>query len=196
VIHADVRAIWPSWNVQFEGYRARPYLDARKPPLRTVGIGCAITSLGEWCGLPWTTVDGHAADASVVMSEWYRLGELEGGHGDAFYASRIYLTDEAVHALAWKRYDAIASAIAGRWPASATWPGPAWQGACSMGYALGVGDARPGLLSPEWPRLHAAFEAQHWGSAAVECIMRGPGLDRRNVANARLFWAAEAQARQ
>lgn len=196
-LHPAVRASWCAFNEPFEGRCSWMYLDSRHPPLVTCGVGCALVSVESALELPWRhPYTGETATTDEIRDEYEIIKDMEGGHVAGYYlynsgSDALHLDDAAIDELALRRYDAIADAILARWPDAASWSDAAFTATASMGYALGTSSTvRPGLLSPEWPRLHEALDAQDWETAARECVMRGAGLERRNAANAALFRAA------
>jgi len=182
MLDPSIRVAFPGLVTTWEGRIPWPYKDSRKGPagedasLVTIGIGCLADplSLGLACGIP--------------ADEWERVKALPGGHYAAFYRGSCALSEQQVDALAQRRLDELWALVEQRWPAAGSWPAKAQLAVCGMGWAVGVGDERPGLASSEWPRFAAALDAQDWATAAAECrITTAP--NSRNDAHRALFLA-------
>lgn len=191
MVDPNVRAGWASWNEQWEGLSPTMYGDAHLPHLIvTVGIGCALPTAENAVQLPFHHEDTSPATPDEIRVEWEAVNNSEGGHTVAWYVEelglKLRLPAPAITALCLERLDSIAAHLEARFCDFEAWPASAQWATCSMAYALGVSR----LLSPEWPKLHAALDAQDWAAAAVQSFVRGPGLAGRNKANHELFMAA------
>jgi GH24 family phage-related lysozyme (muramidase) len=195
-IHPEVLARWAAFSEPLEGRIPWLYLDVKG--LATVGVGCLIDNPIVSQSLPWSRADGDLATAIEIVADWKRvlsIGQTTGTSprrtANHYYSPHgLHLTDAAIDALMRKRLQANARVLALRFPAFPDWPWQAQMGALSLCWAVGTGTTRPGLLSPEWPKLQAALRARDWATCARECgisTVRNAGVAARNEANRRLF---------
>lgn len=194
LVHPDVRATWIAFSTRFEGRVAHLYLDVKGYP--TTGIGYLVPDIMAMRALPWRccACSSSACRAllvaqSEVDAEWSRVRAMPVARVASFYRGPLRLADDVIDDLALSRLDVFADVLARSFPALATWPAPAQQGALSMAWALGP--AFP--ASGKWPRFSAAARAQDWATCAAECAINStgnPGIVPRNVANRALFLTA------
>lgn len=193
LIHPDVVADWIAFNAPLEGRVSHAYLDVRG--LVTVGVGNLIDPFSLALSLPWQHPDGTPATADEVALDWRRVKSLPHYWTAWRYAGSrpLVLSDEAIDALVMRQLHANARILAAFFPDFATFPPPAQQALLSLAWACGAGSERPGVTSPEWPRLQAAVRRRAWLEAADQCAIRSTrnaGVVPRNRANRALLLQA------
>lgn len=198
LIHPDVVAGWIDFNKPLEGRYSHAYRDVLG--LVTVGVGNLCDPIGLALALPWQHPDGTPATRDEVAADWHRVKALPAGMVAWRYAGShpLVLSDEAIDALVMRQLHANAAILAAFFPDFATYPAPAQQALLSMAWACGAGSVRPGVTSPEWPRLQAAVRLRAWLEAAEQCAIstvdNGGVRARNDLDRALLLQAAVLEA--
>lgn len=192
-IHPDVVAGWRAFSEPLEGRYSYLYRDVRG--LVTTGVGNLCDPVGLAISLPWQHPDGTPATADEIAADWHRVKALPAGMVAWRYAGSrpLVLSDEAIDSLVTSTLNANARILAAFFPDFATFPPPAQQALLSLAWACGAGSERPGVTSPEWPRLQAAVRRRAWLEAADQCAIRSTrnaGVVPRNKANRALLLQA------
>lgn len=200
-LHPQVRSVFPSWNVQFEG-RCR-FLYTDKYGLVTCGdgylcdFGSRRTHAGDPMGsadaapalaLGWSNPDGGDASAQQIRSAWWAV-KTDWPSTQSVECARltmIRLTDEQCDALTIRKLEANWVQLARRWPAIGSWPATAQLAVCSMSWAMGPAFA--------FPRFELYATRQDWLGCMAECRISDlpTGRGTRNDGNRNLFSGAAA----
>jgi hypothetical protein len=145
-------------------------------------------------GIQWRVrATGAPATPAEIEAEWHAVKD---GHIAAWHGKRpLYITDDAMNALAMGRLNQNEAYLAHRWSNWADWPADAQLGAHSDAWAAG-----PAWHAPHFDAAVAKLDfdtcAGPPGPAAFDVTRRGeawlndhgnPGLRPRNLANKLLF---------
>ena len=194
---AAVRAAARAFTAQYEGCVSEMYVDVLG--LVTCAIGNLVDPMPAVLGLPWIRrADGQPATAAEIAAEWQEVKSSK----IPWYPHRgprpIYLADDGINTLFFRRLDANDRILANRWPNWDQWPADAQLGAHSCAWAAG-GAWRAPAFDAAVGRLDFQTCAGAPGDANNDLGCRGqawlndagnPGLRPRNLANKVLFWNA------
>lgn len=170
----------------FEGRIAWPYLDTHKPPIVTVGIGCAIESLAEFVSLPFT-ISGIPATPDQITAAWYELLKMPGGMTAVHYQydGCLILTDQGIETLIGRRLATFTIQLHTMFTDFANYPIGPKAGLLELIYGLGMGkDASVGATGLyAYHMLRAAVARSDWATAAKESKVNAsdPAYDKRNA---------------
>lgn len=192
-MHASVRNTFSSWVEGFEGYVPHMYLDIKF--LVTVGRGNLIDPMSLATGLPFQRkgAPGSRATPAEIQAEWIRVKAAKtlASKGARHFASmtKLELGKQAIDDLVKRRLDAIAADLKKRshYLAFDAWPADAQLGALGMAWGLGSGG-----LASKFPTFSKACAGEDFDTAAEECRISDPGIERRNAAHKLLFENAAA----
>lgn len=128
---------------------------------------------------PWKGTGGRACLAHL-------------GWKAAAHVTTLYLTDEDVDTVTWRKVDAMLAELRRHFPSFDRWPADAQLGTLALAWAVGAN------LPAVWPRFSAACRREDWETAERECIIPQahgtiPERNRRMVKcfrNARLVQGA------
>lgn len=170
----------------FEGNIPWPYLDTHKPPLITVGIGCAIESLAEFISLPFTQL-GIPASQDQIAAAWDQLLKMPGGlvASRYHYDGCLILPEQGIQDLIGRRLATFTIQLHTMFDDFANYPIGAKAALLEMIYGLGMGkDANVGATGLyAYHNLRAAAARGDWATAAAESKVNANdrAYDKRNA---------------
>lgn len=188
----------------FEGYCNYLYTD--KVGLVTTGRGNLVDSgrrrqkVGDPMGspsffaaqaLPWmkpssnTPMGTPASPAEIRIACWNVKNAWPLVQSAACWRlTTMRLTREAVDALTFRELDRMWAQIVAHFPAAESYPAAAQLTLISMSWAMGAGGF------DGFPTFSSCVRTGNWAGAALECTMKGAGVEPRNIANRKLLLIA------
>lgn len=192
-----VRNAFRGFTENLEGRTRNPYADVKGLP--TVAFGCLITPIELALMLDWRIGDRRATEAEV-RNDWATINAIgENNRTAANQASltSIRLSDDAVEALLWRRFDANVSwLVRHSMPGLASFPADAQLGIMSTVWAIGCDFQR---TNPPRPELIDACNRGDWLVAKDHSRLTekgNAGVAARNAASALCFENAAVVAAQ
>jgi hypothetical protein len=182
---SDYKQAFLARELPYEGKVSHFYLDTEG--LVTIGEGCQV-ELPEALTLPLQDKNGTPATQSAIEEDWKYVQAQPKGLSAAHYvwSGTLFLSDDAITALAMKRVDAIDAAMHKVFPQFDTWPD------CCKIAMMEVPWGDGNLTLSKWPHLKSAGLAKNWGMCAQECEWSDPlGIyAARNLGRKQLFMEA------